>query len=455
VALTGCGGGNNARSQWSIFEAPHALIGSGPGVRERTLGELKQLGADTVRVEVNWSATVPSPDAPARPAGFDPADPGDYPGFEPYDDVVRKATAKGFRVLLGLAPQAPRWVTEDARGTGDQANLRPIPAEFAKFAGAVAKRYSGGFRGLPRVGWFEIWNEPNHVIFLKPLAEAPEIYRRLVEAAVPAVRENGNDAKVLVGETAPSAKAGTSMGPREFIQRWLCLDAAFKPIETGACAGFKEVDADGYAHHPYGAIDQIPPGDVVNMLAIRRLGDYLDLAAEAGRVPKDLPIYNTEFGIQSNPPDPTVHTTLLQQAQFLNEKEEQSYRYPRLKSYAQYLLYDDEARPGPPKVKWSGFQTGLRFADGPKKPSWEAYRLPIVVHGTGGEVQIWGRVRPGSGKRRVELHRAGAPGTAKTVKTDDGGYFEVDGLPAGSYTFNGYDSSGHAIGTSRTASPIP
>jgi hypothetical protein len=399
---------------------------------------------------------VDAPDARVPPAGFDAGDPGSYPGFEPYDDLVRRATAKGFRVLVDLAPQAPRWATEDARGTGAQANLRPIPAEFAKFAEAVAKRYSGGFRGLPRVGWFEIWNEPNHVIFLKPLAEAPEIYRRLVEAAVPAVRENAaGDAKVLVGETAPSAKAGTSIGPREFLERWLCLDASFKPVDTGDCAGFKQVAADGYSHHPYGAIAEIPPGDVVNMLAIGRLGEYLDLAAEAGRVPKGLPIYNTEFGIQSNPPDPTVHTTLAEQARFLNEKEEFSYRYPRLKSYAQYLLYDDPVRPGPPKVAWSGFQTGIRFADGAKKPSWDAYRLPIVVHGAGAGVRIWGRVRPGSGERRVELRRVGSPGTAKTVKTDDAGYFEVDGLPAGDYSFKAFDSRERPIGTSRTAGPVP
>src|SRR5262249_13694490 len=121
AALAGCGG-SKPRSQWSIFEAPHALVGSGPEVRERTLDEIHELGSHTLRVQVIWSAPAPSPDAAARPAGFDPADPSDYPGFEPYDDLVRTATAKGFRVLMGLAPQAPRWATEDAEGAGEQAN---------------------------------------------------------------------------------------------------------------------------------------------------------------------------------------------------------------------------------------------------------------------------------------------------------------------------------------------
>src|SRR5207247_1982058 len=76
--------------------------------------------------------------------------------------------------------------------------------------------------------------------------------------------------------------------------------------------------------------------DIINMLAIRRLGKYLDLAARAGRLPAHLPIYNTEFGLQSNPPDPSVSTTPVRQAQLVNEKEEYSYRYSRLKSYSQY-----------------------------------------------------------------------------------------------------------------------
>src|SRR5206468_5094201 len=158
------------------------------------------------------------------------------------------------------------------------------------------------------------------------------------------------------------------------------------------------------AHHPYGPVDVVPPGrDIVNMLAIRRLGSYLDRAAAAGRLPHRLPIYDTEFGLQSNPPDPTVTTSLAKQAEQLNEKEELSWRYPRLRSYAQYLLFDDPQRPGPTPVAWSGFQTGLRFDKGPPKPAWNAYRLPLVVRTARRGVRIWGRVRPGEGKRSVQL----------------------------------------------------
>ena len=140
--------------------------------RQQTLDELKSLGADTLRVEVKWNEVAPCPTRARRPS-FDAADPGAYPGFGPYDDLFRRADAMGFRLIADLAPDAPRWATAGGRGYAETANLDPRAAEFGKFAGAVAKRYSGAYQGLPKVGWFSIWNEPNHILFLKPLDEAP------------------------------------------------------------------------------------------------------------------------------------------------------------------------------------------------------------------------------------------------------------------------------------------
>jgi hypothetical protein len=454
------------RSRWSIFEDHAALVRTSPERRERVLRELRSLGADTIRVLARWNEIAPAPRSARRP-DFDAADPARYPGFGPYDDLVRRATALRFRILIDLAPDAPRWATAGQPPvTPETVNLDPDARAFGEFAAAVARRYSGTFRGLPAVRYFSIWNEPNHELFLKPVSRAPERYRELVRSAVPAVRENGPaNVQVLVGETAPAGRAGKVMGPGRFLRRLLCLDQRFQPVasDTG-CAGFERLDVDGYAHHPYGPALRVPAKlDVINLLAIRRLGGYLDRAAEAGRLPAGLPIYSTEFGSQSNPPDPTVTTTLARQAEILNEKEELSYRYPRLRSYAQYLLYDDPPRPGATAAEvWSGFQTGLRFSDGGRKPAWSAYRLPIAVHpAPGGGARIWGLVRPRASVSYVQLERrAGERFVADgdRIATDRQGYFEARRAILADYRFSAYDgrtSGARLIGTSRSARPQP
>jgi hypothetical protein len=451
------------RAQWSVFEDHAALIRSSHVTRERLLKEIEALGADTLRIELKWNEVAPSPRARRRPA-FDAADPAVYPGFGPYDELVREAVGLRMRVLVTITGDAPRWATAGGRARSFRtANYEPNAAEYGRFAGAVAKRYSGKFAGLPAVRYFSIWNEPNHVQFLKPQRNAPRLYRDIVAAGLPAIRRNATrGANIFVGETAPVGRPGKVIGPKAFLRRWLCLDRRFRPTRNGAgCHHFKKVQADGFAHHPYGPVERVArKKDIINLLAIRRLGKYLDLAAHARRLPFHLPIYSTEFGLQSNPPDRLVSTTPARQARLIGQKEEYSYRYSRLKSYSQYLLYDDPVRPGPLAVRWSGFQTGLRFPSGREKPAYRAYRLAIVVHLRRRGVYIWGHVRPGEGARYVRLQRRGRRGYVNSggrIATDSRGYFSLRRARLGSYRVRAYEDprGRRRLGTSLTVSPIP
>jgi hypothetical protein len=445
-----------ARAQWSVFEDHTALVRSSTAKRIQTLHEVRELGADTLRIELKWSEVAPSPGSAKKPA-FDATNPASYGAWN-YDDLIVRATAMGMRVIVTLTGDAPRWATAGGRGHSfATANYRPSPGEYARFAAAMARRYSGRFDGLPAVHYFTIWNEPNHKQFLKPSRSSPTIYRGMVDAAVPAVRANAaGGTRIFVGETAPVGRAGRAMGPRAFLRRWLCLNKRFRKKR---CRGFKKIDADGYAHHFYGPVDRVPARkDIINILAARRLAKYLDRAANAGRLPRKLPLYNTEFGLQSHPPDFTVSTRPGRQAALLNEKEEYSYRYGRLKSYSQYLLHDDPARPGGRSARWSGFQTGLRYPSGKKKPAWNAYRFPIVVHRRKRGVRIWGRVRPGAGVPRfVQLYVNGKRSGGR-VRVNSRGYFGVKRRVKGRYQFKAYagsPSGGNALlGRSRKARPI-
>jgi hypothetical protein len=450
-------------TEWSLFEDHDHLVRTTPSQRERTLQELRALGADTLRITVKWNEVAPRPSDRKRPA-FDAADPAAYPGFGPYDDLLRKAAALGFRSVVTLTPDAPRWATQGGRG----GNYRPSAKEFGQFAAAVGRRYSGTYAGLPKVSWWSLWNEPNHPKFLSPQAPArslpaARVYRAFVNAGIRALRSNGQQgASILVGEFAPVGPRGA--GPLRFLRAWLCLDNRYHRLRGRAarrqgCRNFEKVQANGFAIHAYTRPipNYRPRGDAVTLRVIRRLARALDKAARAGRLPRKLPIYNTEFGIQTNPPDPYQGGSLARQAQILNESEEFSYRYPRLKSYSQYLLYDAPPVPGPRFQRYSSFQSGLRFVKGKLKPAYNAYKFPIVVHRRKGGARVWGRVRPGSGVRSVQLQRKVGRRFRKSggpTRTNRLGYFTVRAR-LGTYRFQAFAGAagGKPIGTSRTARP--
>ena len=198
------------------------------------------------------------------------------------------------------------------------------------------------------------------------------------------------------------------IGPLRFLQQWLCLDNNYKRLRgsrraQGRLQGLQEGRrANGFAHHPYGPIGRRPAKrDIVNIVGDPAPRD----GARPGRARRAAsraasPIYNTEFGFQTNPPDPFVsHVARARRREILNEKEEFSYRYSRLKSYSQYLLYDDPARTrlrrrcGGPASRPACGSPAARA-----KPSYEAYQLPDRrAASAAAACSIWGRVRPGHG----------------------------------------------------------
>ncbi len=257
-----------SKSQWSVFEDHTALVKSGDETRAKVLQEIRnELGADTLRIEVKWSEVAPEPGAKTKP-DFNASDPlayasgpNSYPGWYPYDDLVRRARNLGFGIIMTITGDAPRWATEGGLGnTFETANRRVLASEYGQFAAAVAKRYSGQLPELPSVSYFSIWNEPNHRNFIKPTKEAPKIYRDLVNAAIPQIRANAvPGAKILVGELAPVGRAPKAMGPTEFLRKWLCVNKRFKRTSSGAgCSSFKKIAAQGFAHHPYGPTERVP-----------------------------------------------------------------------------------------------------------------------------------------------------------------------------------------------------
>ena len=143
-------------------------------------------------------------------------------------------------------------------------------------------------------------------------------------------------------------------------------------------------------------------------------------AARKHRIKRNLPIYYTEYGFQTNPPDDTFGLPLTTQATYLNQADWMTWRDPRVKGMSQYELRDDPVL--------AEFQTGLRFADGSAKPSLDAYRTPIWVTKSGeSHVHVFGQVRPAKlDKVSVTIQRApkkdAAFETVRTVTTGTRGF---------------------------------
>jgi hypothetical protein len=408
--------------QFTTFEAPSELLFSGSP--DAALDTIAGLGTTAIRIQLAWDLVAPDADARTAPA-FNQTDPDAYPAanWARYDAVIAAARARGMKVLLTIAGGAPRWATASKRDH----LTRPSATAFGKFATAVGRRYRS------QVSWWSIWNEPNLGKLLKPiykgrgngtLASAP-LYRQLYLKAYSGLRAAHVSAPILFGELAPQANSlhdNGTVAPLRFLRGVLCLDSRYRKVGKG-CA---KLATQGFAMHPYttavGPRFQPPDPDNVTIGVLGRLTHALDRAASVGAVPRKLPVYVTEFGVQSLP-DPRLGVSLAKQSDYRALAEYLAYANPRVKSFSQYLLRDDDPRGG----AYSAFESGLLLFEGlVPKPSFDSFRTPLVaIPRRDGRVKLWGLVRPahgtagtvtiesrdpGHGWRRVAAQRYGASG---------------------------------------------
>jgi hypothetical protein len=281
------------------------------------------------------------------------------------------------------------------------------------------------------------------------------------------------------------------MVPLAFIRPLYCVDSNFQPLQGSAAtkvgcpvssSNFRTAnpglfDASGWATHPYtgGKAPTVLttgiPGsqDYADFPALPQLENTLDRAAAAYGSSVKLPIYSTEFGYQTNPPNPGPTTTSPEKAAtFMNEAEYLSWRNPRIWSYNQYELVDPSAD------KVGNFDTGLKFYGGSHdpfagkpKPSFYAYRMPLWMPRTRGthptQLEVWGCARAAplaaqqTGKRQhVQIEFAASDGGYRTLRTvnltpaRDGCYFNTSVRFDGSGTVRLAWSGSGSVQYSRT-----
>jgi len=401
AGFAGTGQALASHDQTVFFEASTDLLN--PATRARTIQQLQHLGVHALRVELSWYDVAPSAESATKPS-FEATNPASY-DWGQYDLVLEEAKRLGWPVLLTVTSPVPRWATSNLKAPYI---TRPDPQDFQEFMTAVARHYGS------EVSLFAIWNEPNHPAYLLPqfssrgLPESPRIYRGLYQAGYAGLVAGMSHPRVLFGETAPTGydrvnvkREGTlhDVAPLAFMREALCLNTHYK--KSGSCG---PLAMTGYSHHAYtlpaGPYYQFPERDDVSIGSISRLSRALTLAGDARAIPADTPIYLTEFGVQSKPPNKQLGVPPAQQAEFDAIAERIAWNNPRVAAFSQYLLKDDPVGGAPGASAHGGtvgFQTGLQYVSGAPKPLYYAWPIPLTVTKTAHGVALWGLVRPAGG----------------------------------------------------------
>ena len=386
------------------------------------MGEARQAGARIVRLNVHWAGIVGK--RPQRPTS--PSDPSyDFSGL---DVVVKEARRRGLQPILTVF-DAPSWAEGKRRPSfrfAPPGTWKPNPSAYGDFARALARRYSGGFRNLPRVRYYQAWNEPNLALYLAPQFSrrrpvAPHQYRRMLNGFFSGVKSVRRSNRVLTGGTSPygDPPGHYRTQPALFYRTLLCLKGrrALKPQPCRRPAHF-----DIAAHHPINVgspTRRALNADDISTPDIGKLSRILRKARRTGRAlprgPK--PVWATEIWWDSRPPDPRgvplrLHARWYQQALYVLWRQ---------KVQTVVLLQVRDAPSGGNFA--ASLQSGVIRVGGKRKPAFRAVRFPLVADRIGRrKVRVWGKA-PNRGRVTVQRRRNGDWKTIARLRRGKDGVF--------------------------------
>jgi hypothetical protein len=404
-------------------------------------------GAAMVRLWIPWYEVAPN-----EPSGI-ATDPGN-PAYDwtKVDLQLERARASGVELEpLVMIMGSPQWARDTA--AAQTANTTwPNPTDFGQFAAAAAERYRGDFdpdgpdgprQPLPRVRFWQVWNEPNLLQFFTPQFvngehAAPIHYRRLVNSMASAVHSVRADNVVVAGGLAPFGKPGQP-APMRFARKMLCMSRDNKPVS--GCGNPPQFDV--WSQHPYAPggpnYDAYWPDDV-SIRDLPRMTSLVNAAARVGHVRSSsntsisrVPLWVTEFSWDTRGPDPkavplSLHSRWTAEALY------------RMWSGGVSLVtwFSIRDRPFPQSRFQSGFyycgaagladesscQTAGFAGDARKSKSLRAFRFPFVAFAGNGRISVWGRLPPGTtGSVRIERKTAAGWKRVRTLTPTIHGIF--------------------------------
>jgi hypothetical protein len=177
---------------------------------------------------------------------------------------------------------------------------------------------------------------------------------------------------------------------------------------------------DAYAQNPYPVgRGETPTHSACSTCGYFTMANLSTIRADVTRYFGAKPLWLTEYGYQTNPPDRLLGVSYAQQAAYLGEAGFRVWEQSGVTVLIHFLIRDEPTL--------GGWQSGLFTAGGTAKPSYHAFALPLAQvarHGAG--ATLWGQVRPGAGTRAYVIQRAVGNAwhaVGGTAETDGSGTF--------------------------------
>jgi hypothetical protein len=189
----------------SIGFADPDMYGYSPDDVNRAMDLMLATGVRSVRILMPWAGIQPDPNTW---------------NWGQVDLMVDAANARGMGVL-GILNSSPVWA-----GVPGALPLAAPPADmgtYGDFVAAVASRYRG------RVAGYEVWNEPNSIMFWATGANGPDaaLYTQLLKTAYPRIKAADPGATVIGGVLAWLVSFGSlTVAPEVFLERMYAAGAA-------------------------------------------------------------------------------------------------------------------------------------------------------------------------------------------------------------------------------------
>jgi hypothetical protein len=284
------------------------------------------------------------------------------------DNFVRQAAEHGLqdRIMFTLW-STPKWASS-LKKSGSTADMPKI-RDWRAFVHVVATRYSGKYTPpgattpLPRVVSFETWNEPNAWFALRPQivkrkAVSPRNYVKLLNALKYEVRRAVSFKPTFVAGALYKQGGGRSVTPINFLRGMAAAKAKFDVLSI----------------HPYNNTPRLGLKDGRDQSKTNPrfigIGNFQTFITLSNQIfGKKYPIWVTEFGWQTPSSGKNQYVaTVKQQARFARQSVLRFRQLPQVARAAWFLLRDD------PPGNGTYYTTGLRYTDGTKKPSFNAWK---------------------------------------------------------------------------------